>query len=400
MTKSHQNGFEQVSIGEFCETGSGGTPSRQKAAEYFGGTIPWVKSGELRENIITSTEESITDIGLKESSAKLLPRNTLLVALYGATVGRIGVLGIEAATNQAVCYIIPDERRVNRQYLFYALRVQVPFWLSKRVGGGQPNISQGIIKQTKIPLPPLPEQRRIADILDKADTIRRKRKEANQLASSIATSLCEDRFGDPVNNRKGWGVVAMESLYAIAPNYGTMIVPSESRKRWLDLRVANIQNGVLDLSDKKYVDLPEDAIYRHEVRKGDLLLARAIGSIDHLGKCFIADPGEDQWAFDSHLMRIRFDTTKVEPRYVHAFLISPGGRHEFLRNSRRSAVQFNINTKEMARIQITLPPLDVQREFVRDLDRLSSITRCQIESDAKISNLFNSLVQRAFRGEL
>ena len=201
MTKSYQNGFEQVSIGEFCETGSGGTPSRQKAAEYFGGTIPWVKSGELRENIITSTEESITDIGLKESSAKLLPRNTLLVALYGATVGRIGVLGIEAATNQAVCYIIPDERRVNRQYLFYALRVQVPFWLSKRVGGGQPNISQGIIKQTKIPLPPLPEQRRIADILDKADAIRRKRQEAIKELESLCVATYFDWFGNPASSQ-------------------------------------------------------------------------------------------------------------------------------------------------------------------------------------------------------
>lgn len=96
-------------IGEFCKTGSGGTPSRKQEEKYYGGTIPWVKSGELRESVIFETEESITEAALAETSTKMIPAGALLVAMYGATVGRIAALGIPASSNQAVCHIIPDD---------------------------------------------------------------------------------------------------------------------------------------------------------------------------------------------------------------------------------------------------------------------------------------------------
>lgn len=134
--------YAEVEIEQVCDTGSGGTPSRTKQNLYFGGTIPWVKSGELRESIITQTEESLTEAGLNESAAKLLPKDTLLVALYGATVGRVGILGIEAATNQAVCHIIPDSSRLDRRFLFHALRSKVPYWRSQRVEGGQQHLKR------------------------------------------------------------------------------------------------------------------------------------------------------------------------------------------------------------------------------------------------------------------
>jgi type I restriction enzyme, S subunit len=143
-----------MAIGEFCQTGSGGTPSRKQLERYYGGNIPWVKSGELREGTILETEETITDVALKETSAKLIPANALLVAMYGATIGRVAVLGIEASSNQAVCHIIPDDKVADRRYLFYALRQNVPVWLNRGVGGAQPNISQQIIRTTSIPLPP------------------------------------------------------------------------------------------------------------------------------------------------------------------------------------------------------------------------------------------------------
>src|SRR5271157_5787599 len=98
-----------VPISEFCQTGSGITPSRQRT-DYYGGAIPWVKSGELRESEIFQTEEYVTDNALSETALKLIPAGALLVAMYGATVGRVGLLGIQATTNQAVCHIVPDSK--------------------------------------------------------------------------------------------------------------------------------------------------------------------------------------------------------------------------------------------------------------------------------------------------
>jgi type I restriction enzyme S subunit len=171
--------WEAKTIGEIAKTSSGGTPSRDKK-EYFIGSIPWVKSGELKDNTIYDTEERITEKGLQNSSAKLFPKGTLLIALYGATVGKTGILGIDATTNQAVCAILSKKDLIDQKFLQYFLISRRKQLISISAGGAQPNISQEIIRLFKIPLPPLPEQRRIADILSAADRkleLERRRKE-------------------------------------------------------------------------------------------------------------------------------------------------------------------------------------------------------------------------------
>ena len=159
-------GWDAPPLADFCKTGTGGTPSRGKMQRYYeGGTIPWVKSGELREEVITSTGEHITEAALRETSVKLVPKDALLLALYGATVGRLGILGIRATTNQAVCHIIPNSLRADFRYMFHSLSNQVSYLVGRGVGGAQPNISQGIIKSLAIPLPPLNLQHRYATIV-------------------------------------------------------------------------------------------------------------------------------------------------------------------------------------------------------------------------------------------
>lgn len=389
-----------AAISKFCRTGSGGTPLRSKAERYYSGHIPWVKSGELYADLITETEEYITDEAIAESSAKLVPAGALLVAMYGATVGQTAILGIEAATNQAICHIVPDERIATVRYIWYSLRFKLPELLSLRVGGAQPNINQQIIRNTLISLPPISEQRRIVEILDRADALRKKRAEADAKAERILTALFIKMFGDPVSNTMGWEVVSMSKLYELPPNYGTMIPPNLDEGDWLDLRVANIQNDSLSLESKKYVNLPPDQVNRYEVLDGDLLLARAIGSAEHLGKCIVAYPGNQKWAFDSHLMRIRFQRDLVQPEFVRSFLLTPGGRQLFLEKTRKSAVQFNINTKEFSSIILPLPPLKLQHEFIEKLNQLRALKTKLTEVNHFINHLFETLLQRAFSGDL
>jgi type I restriction enzyme S subunit len=161
--------WEVVKVEDVAETSSGGTPNRSKK-EYYGGNIPWVKSGELKDNTIYDTEEKITENGLKNSSAKLLPRGTLLVAMYGATVGKTGILGIDATTNQAVCAILPKNNSLNLSFLQYYIIFARNRWISQSSGGAQPNISQEIIRTSRIPLPKFEEQQKISEILSTLDT--------------------------------------------------------------------------------------------------------------------------------------------------------------------------------------------------------------------------------------
>jgi type I restriction enzyme, S subunit len=145
------SGWQRSALGELTKTTSGGTPSR-KRKDYFNGTIPWVKSGELNDDYIEKTEERISEAGLKNSSAKLFQPGTLLIALYGATVGKTSILRIEASTNQAVCGITPGSG-LDTEYLRFHLIYLRPELLSHRYGGAQPNISQQIIRNLEIDYP-------------------------------------------------------------------------------------------------------------------------------------------------------------------------------------------------------------------------------------------------------
>ena len=152
--------WPMVELGEVCTTSSGGTPTSGEASYYEGGTIPWLRSGEVAQGNVFHSELFITEKGLKNSSAKIFPVNTVLVAMYGATAGEVGILRFEAATNQAVCGITPDER-LSPDFLYLFLKTDKPALIRLAGGGAQPNISQKIVREFKIPLPPLEAQQAI-----------------------------------------------------------------------------------------------------------------------------------------------------------------------------------------------------------------------------------------------
>src|SRR5450759_1213995 len=189
---------------DFCRTGSGGTPSRSKPEYFDGGTVPGVKSGELKETIVLNTSEKITLAATKETNAHIVPKNAVLVAMYGATVGETAILGIDAATNQAVCHVIPNPNTAHFRFVWYALQSRLDELLSKRVGGAQPNISQGIIRGTIVPVPPLAEQERIVKLLDEADKLRGLRAPADRCTTDLSPAPFHEMLGDPSANPHTW----------------------------------------------------------------------------------------------------------------------------------------------------------------------------------------------------
>ena len=173
-----------VRLGDVVTWSSGGTPSR-KHPEYYSGDIPWVKTGELNNTYIYDTSEKITKDAIAQSSAKMLPVNTVLLAMYGATIGKVGILGVEAATNQACACGICSEW-VDYRFLFYYLQSQKSSFIRSGKGGAQPNISQTIIKQYDFPLPSLPEQQEIVRILGR---LLAREQRARQAAEETLTAI-------------------------------------------------------------------------------------------------------------------------------------------------------------------------------------------------------------------
>ncbi|MFI6037491.1 restriction endonuclease subunit S [Streptomyces sp. NPDC051315] len=391
--------WKRVSLGDVCRIQAGGTPKRS-VPEYFNGSIPWVKIGDMLQGEIVDTEEKISDRAVHESAAKIFPAGTVLISIF-ATIGRTATLGVEAATNQAIAGVIPkNPTRLSPLYLRRYLDSVVAELKRKASGVAQVNINSGILKALEIPLPSMAEQKRIAAVLDQVDSLRAKRLKAIALLDELTRSTFLDMFGDPSHNPRKWRQEKIGSLLLVKPGYGTMIPATEQKSGHLCIRVANIQNWSLDLSSRKYVTLPPDDGERHEVATGDLLMARAIATQEHLGKAIVAEPGNEKWAFDSHILRLRFNPMKANPYYVQALLATPGGRSVFLGATRRSSVQYNINSKEISALEIPVPPIAEQEKFRAALTGVDRARKTHYTHLGVLDELFASLQQRAFSGTL
>jgi len=384
--------WDTLAIGDFCRTGSGGTPSRKKASRYFGGNIPWVKSGELREGVITETEETITELAVLESSTKFIPKGALLVAMYGATIGRVAKLGIDATSNQAVCHILPDESLADIQYMFHALKAQVPHWLGKGVGGAQPNISQDIIKNTLIPLPPLEEQRRIAAMLDQCTILNASQElhlsKMRELEGGLLHQLDDEVQGESTT-------VALSTLTESGDkiNYG-VVQPGVHVDAGVPLiRVGDLAAGTVNRSALKSIDPSIESLYSRSRIRGNEILISCVGSIGLIAEVCPEDVG-------SNIARAvaRVPVSKdVNRTWLAAYLRSRKVQRYFT-NELRTVSQPTLNIKQIEETEITLPPLGRQQAFAIRLEMVQQKCAQRVRSLQTVRQLANALATQVFSG--
>lgn len=188
-TSDNKNNFPKINIGKITKVSSGSTPNRNHG-EYYGGSIPWVKTTEVKWEVIKQTEESLTELGLQNSSCRLYPTNSVVVAMYGQgkTRGKVGILGIPATTNQA-CAVIYPSNSITYQYVFSYLRYSYELLRGMGRGGNQPNLNVGMIANLEIPIPPIDLQDKYSDIFNKINSqkelLQTNAKEMNNLFQSI-----------------------------------------------------------------------------------------------------------------------------------------------------------------------------------------------------------------------
>jgi type I restriction enzyme, S subunit len=400
-------------LGEVADWGSGGTPSRNNSA-YFGGTIPWIKTGELGQGIINDTEEKITELGLKNSSAKIFRKGSVAIALYGATIGKTSILGIDAATNQACAVGFPINNIVGSKYLYYYLRSQKDAFVNSGQGGAQPNISQTIIKNWPIPLAPLPEQKRIADKLDsllaKVDTCQAhldripqilKRFRQAVLAAATSGRLTEEwreanSGGSPVWTEAAVGEVGEVFL-------GRQRSPENHHGPYMHkyVRAANITWRGWDFSDVKEMNFDPRDCKKYQLRVGDVLLNEGSGSADEVGKPAIWTGEIEDCCFQNTLICVR--PREALSKYIYFVFLDAAMSRAFVKETRGVNI-FHIGKEKLAAYKIALPPLTEQHEIVRRVDKLFAYAdrleaRYQA-AQARITQLTPSLLAKAFRGEL
>jgi type I restriction enzyme S subunit len=185
------------SVEDVCKrVTSGGTPRRIRPDYYVNGSWPWVKTQELKDTWIEHTEERITDEAVANSSAKVLPQNTILLAMYGATVGQLGILRSPMTCNQACCAMIVNSDKADFRYLYHQLRYSRTQLKNLATGAAQQNLSGTVIKSLRYPFPPLPTQRAIAHVLGSLDDMIEMNRETNEILEEMARALFKSWFVD------------------------------------------------------------------------------------------------------------------------------------------------------------------------------------------------------------
>ena len=218
-----------ATVGEVCEVVSGATPKTGKP-EFWGGNVPWVTPkdlSELGQKHLSDTPRKITKAGLKSCSARMLPAQSVLFSSR-APIGLVAINTLPVCTNQGFKSLVPRSDLVSPDFLFWWLKVQEKHIQSKGRGATFKEVSKKIVEDLQIPLPPLAEQKRIAGILDAADALRTKRREALAQLDTLIQSTFLDMFGDPVTNPMGWMVTCVGDVAKM----GTGSTPSRNHKNY------------------------------------------------------------------------------------------------------------------------------------------------------------------------
>lgn len=397
-----------VRLESVASWGSGGTPSR-KHEEYYNGDILWIKTGELNNGWIYDTEEKITDEGLKKSSAKLFPPYSVLIAMYGATIGKVAILGVPATTNQA-CACAVCNQSLLYMYLFYYCISQKNVFIEKGKGGAQPNISQIILKQHPIPLPPLSEQQRIVERIEelfaKLDEAKERLQEvADSFAVRKAAILHKAFTGELTKQWRRENGVSDESWEE--SNFGKFTVSQygyTEKAHWEKigpkfLRITDIQDNKVDWDEVPWCPIDEDGMKQYAVEIGDIMIARTGATT---GKSYlICDDVEA--VFASFLIRLKVVNKNLDYNYLYGYMQSEDYWRQITDFSSGIA-QPGVNASKLKQIKFKCPTLHEQHEIVRLIDDLLARERSAQQATeqalASIDLMKKSILARAFRGEL
>ncbi|MCF8254047.1 MAG: restriction endonuclease subunit S [Bacteroidia bacterium] len=389
-------------LGEVCHTTSGGTPSRQKA-NYYNGKIPWVKSGELDRGLILDTEEKISEEAIKNSSAKVFPKGTLLIALYGATIGKLAFLGVDASTNQAICGIFKNDK-IDSNYLYHFLFYKKPNLVKQGIGGAQPNISQGILKNLDLPIPPLPEQQaivfKIEELLSELENGKQQLLTAKQQLKVYRQSLLKWAFeGRLTSGTNNWKSLKLKdaSLKIVVGYVGPVTAHIVKSGGVMFLSTTHIgENEFLNHDMREVTITFNDKNKKSQVIPGDILIARHGDS----GKACIV-PDTIKVAQVSNAVILRPNPEIISSKFICYRL---NAERQRMQKMKVGGVLQVVNTKSMESFQLSIPSLEEQQLIVSELE--SKLTVCDkieetiSQSLVQAETLKQSILKKAFEGKL
>ena len=368
---SNRKVIDKVKLYEICDIKSGGTPSRGKREYWSNGEIPWVKIGDFNGKYIDTVEETITYEGLKNSSAKMIEKGSILFTIF-ATIGEVAILKFDVTTNQAIAGITVIDSRVEKEYLYYYLKSIKTNINNKGRGVAQNNINLSILKNLEVPIVSLKYQKNIVNILNRIDYIIELRIRQLNKINELTKSLFIEMFGDPISNPKEWKKKKCKNILTKIGSGATPQGGSESYKEeGISLiRSMNVHNGRFESKDLAYIDEKQaQKLDNVNIKENDVLINITGASV---ARCCIVPSDVIPARVNQHVSVLRC-SDMVNSIFLCYQIIND--RYQNLLKKigiSGGATREAITKKQIEDLEMILPPLELQNKFanfVRGTDK-------------------------------
>ncbi|MCS0437179.1 restriction endonuclease subunit S [Vibrio diabolicus] len=393
-----------IALGDLCHTVTKGTTPTSIGYDFASEGIPFLRIQNLRDNSVNLDDvlyiASSTHQALKRSTIKA---GDVLITIAG-TIGRTAIVPSdfpECNCNQAVAIIRFDMERLYPLYLLHWLnsidaRAQIS---GKKVTATISNLSLGQIKNLKIPLPPLETQKQIAAVLEKADQLRKDCQQIEQELNSLAQSVFIDMFGDPVTNPKGWELSNLPNHGSFKNGLNFSKDDSGVSLKYLGVGDFKSLSSIRELNNLGFVDVNSLPADDYLLKNGDLVFVRSNGNKALVGRCISIYPDDEPVTFSGFCIRYRVESDSMEPEWLNYMLRTASMKQAMLEGGQGANIQ-NINQKILSSLEIPLPPIDKQRLFCKAIESYRESLSQLNEYSQGLNDLFNSLMQKAFKGHL
>ena len=390
--------IREVEISSCCEIVSGSTPSRA-VPDYWDGEINWFTPKDLSSLVgkyIDESPEKITEQGYKSCSTNLLPPFSLMLSSR-APIGHLAINTVPASTNQGFKSLIP-KNNIDVNYLYYAIKRIVPMLQDLGNGATFKELSKSTLSKVKIPLPPLETQKKIAEKLDAADTLRQKTKTLIEKYDQLTQSLFLDMFGDPVSNSNRWEKQQLKEICHKITD-GTHHSPEAQKNGYPYVTAKHVKTYGLDFySNPTYVskEAHDDIYKRCNPEYGDVLYIKDGATTGIACINTFSDP----ISLLSSLALIKPDNSRINNYYLCYWLNHNGVKEKLINEFMAGAAIRRYTLKKINIFKINVPPLPLQNQFAERVQAVEEQKAKARESLEKSEELFQSLLQKAFRGEI
>lgn len=391
--------FIKKTLGEIETLLKTGKTPPSKDKRYYEGNINWYTPGDLdNEKYLSKSNRTITEEALNEGKATLFPRNSVLIGCIG-DIGKLGITSEESSSNQQLT-AIQTNNEVYYEYLFYYLKSNKQLLQKLSKNAIVPILNNSNLRKLKISYPEsIRDQKRIAQVLSNCETLIQKRKESIALLDELLKSTFLDMFGDPVRNEKKLKFVSLAKYgdFKNGLNYSRNEVGL--KVRYLGVGDFKKHNRITNMHILKEISLSIKPSEDYFLKDGDLVFVRSNGNKELVGRCVVVNPKKEKVTFSGFCIRFRPKSKDLNTLYLSHLFTIDNFKKRMLQSGRGANIQ-NINQKLLGELKIPLPEPKLQEKFVNIVEKVETIKQHYQTHLQELENLYGSISQKVFKGEL